>query len=228
MAPEHIVKSYDQELTNMVEMVMNMGKKVEKQLVDALKTIVDRDSTLAKKVIANDPKIDEIESEIDAYCTRLIALRQPVAGDLRKIIVTIKIASHLERIADYGRNAARRAISLNKASKVKPVKAIPRMMELVQHMIRLILNAYKNEDDSEAMEVWKKDAEVDEMYETLLRELLTYMMEDPRNIGPCTHLLFVAKNIERIGDHVSNIAEHIHYLVNGTPFVEPAHEVEEE
>ena len=147
---------------------------------------------------------------------RLLALRQPMAVDLRMITSAPKISSDLERIGDYATNIANRAVSLNEIGQVKPLFTIPRMADFAQGMIKDVLDAYLSRDTEKARAVWLRDEELDEIYNGLFRELLTYMMEDPRSITPCTHLLFIAKNIERIGDHVTNIAETINFLVKGT------------
>jgi phosphate transport system protein len=145
----------------------------------------------------------------------MLALRQPVAGDLRSIVTALRISSDIERIADYAKNVAKRALALNQAPPIRPEAAVPRMGALAQQMIKDILDAYVERDAEKARAVWQRDEEVDDLYNSLFRELLTYMMEDPRSITTCTHLLFIAKNIERIGDHTTNVAELIHYQVLG-------------
>ena len=146
---------------------------------------------------------------------QILALRQPMANDLRVVISALKISSDIERIGDYGANIAKRALALNQLPPVQPAATIPRMGKLVLGNIKLVLDAYMERDADKALDVWNADEEVDEMYTSLFRELLTYMMEDPRNITPCTHLMFIAKNVERIGDHATNIAEVVHFLVTG-------------
>jgi phosphate transport system protein len=170
---------------------------------------------LARKVIAGDAELDSLEDRIDDAAVRLIALRQPMAIDLREVIAALKISSDLERIGDYAANVAKRSIALNQAPPVPSASAIPRLARLVQNILKDTLDAYGERDAERAIDVWHRDEEVDEMYTGLFRELLTYMMEDVRNITPCTHLLFIAKNIERMGDHATNIAEIIHFLVTG-------------
>jgi len=212
---DHIVKSYDEDLTHLNDMIARMGGLAETQIAEAIDSLVRRDDELAQKVIDGDSKVDKLERDVDEMTVRLFALRQPMASDLRNIIAALKISSDLERIADYATNVAKRALALSQIAPVKPLHTIPRMGLMVQAMIKDVLDAYVERDPEKAIEVWYRDAEVDEMYISLFRELLTYMMEDPRNITPCTHLLFVAKNIERIGDHATNIAETIHFLVHG-------------
>lgn len=216
MPSKHIVSSYDEDLTRLNDMIVRMGGLAESQIAQAIEALVKRDSDLAKQVIAGDNRVDNLEREVDELTVRLFALRQPMAGDLRNIVAALKISSDLERIADYATNMAKRSIALNQNPPVKPLHTIPRMGSMVQGMIRDVLDAYVERDHEKAIDVWHRDEEVDEMYISLFRELLTYMMEDPRVITPCTHLLFVAKNIERIGDHATNISETIHFLIYGT------------
>jgi len=216
---EHIVKSYDDELRKLTSTMAQMGGLAESQLAAAIQAVSRRDSELATSIIAGDARVDEMRNEIDTLVVRLLALRQPMALDLRTIVGALRIAGDLERIADYAANVAKRAIALNQAPLVRPVTAIPRMGALVQAMIKDVLDAYIASDADKADAVWARDEEVDEMYNSLFRELLTYMMEDPRSITTCTHLLFMAKNIERIGDHTTNVAEFIHFIVKGAPMI---------
>src|SRR5499427_8936978 len=194
-----------------------MGGLAESQLATAIDAVVKRDSDLAAGVVEGDAKVDQLQRDLDNLAIRLLALRQPMARDLREIFAALKIASDLERICDYAANVAKRSIALNQTPPVRPVYALPRMAHLAQLLVKDVLDAYVARDADKAYSVWIRDAELDEMYSSLFRELLTYMMEDPRSIGPCTHLLFIAKNIERIGDHATNIAENLYYLVNGAP-----------
>lgn len=221
MGSDHIVKSYDKDLNYLNHQITDMGNLVISQLQAAIQAVMTQDCDIAAAVIDKDPMVDAFENEIDTVAVRTIALRQPVAGDLRSVITALKISSHLERIADYAANISRRAISLSKVTKSPPMSPVPRMALVAEGMINDVLNAYTTRDNEKALDVWKRDAELDEMYVSFLRELLTYMMEDPRNISPCTQLLFIAKNIERIGDHATNIAEMVHYLVSGELFEEP-------
>jgi phosphate transport system protein len=220
MASEHIVKSYDEELRKLSNTITEMGGLAESQLAAAVDAVVKRDSDLAGRVVEGDAKVDQLQRELDNLAVRLLALRQPMARDLREIFAALKIGSDLERICDYAANVAKRSIALNQTPPVRPVYALPRMAHLAQLAIKDVLDAYVERDADKAYSVWIRDAELDEMYSGLFRELLTYMMEDPRNISACTHLLFMAKNIERIGDHATNIAEDLYYLVHGTPLEE--------
>ena len=215
MAGDHIVKTYDEELSRLSSLIIQMGGLAESQLAASIQAMVKRDSDLAARVVEDDYKVDLLEQEIDDFSVRMIALRQPVASDLRRIVTALRIASDLERIADYAKNVAKRALALNQAPAIRPVTAVPHMGALAQRMIKDILDAYVEGDADKARAVWQRDEEVDELYNSLFRELLTYMMEDPRSITTCTHLLFIAKNIERIGDHTTNIAELIYYQVRG-------------
>ncbi len=213
---DHIVKSFDDELEKLDEIIVRMGGLAEAQLASAVQALSRRDADLAERVIRNDDAIDELESQLDVTAVNLLALRQPMANDLRRVVSALKIASDIERIGDYAKNVAKRVRVLCQIPPVRPAFAIPRMAGLAQSIIKDTLDAYVAQDAQKAIEVWTRDEEVDEMYNSLFRELLTYMMEDPRHITPCTHLLFIAKNIERIGDHATNVAETIHYRVTGT------------
>ncbi len=213
----HTVKSYDEDLRRLNKTIAEMGGLAETQLADAVDALVGRDSDSAAGVIESDQRIDQLEREVDASVVRLLALRQPMASDLRLIVAALKIASDIERIGDYAANVAKRSIALNQMPLARPMNSLPRMGRQVQQMIKDVLDAFVDKDAAKAEAVWNRDEEVDDTYNSLFRELLTYMMEDPRNISACTHLLFIAKNIERIGDHTTNIAETIHFMVHGKP-----------
>lgn len=215
MAREHIVKSYDDELKQLNNSIIEMGGLVEAQIEGAVKALVNRDLDLAYQVIDDDDRIDEMNYEIDNMAVRLLALRQPMAFDLRNIVAALKISADLERIADYATSMARRSIPLSENELIRPVHAIPRMAKLTMAMMKDCIDAYIEQDADKAERVWAADREVDEMYVSLFRELLTYMIEDARQISACSHVLFVAKNIERIGDHVTNVCETIFFLVHG-------------
>ena len=217
MVSEHIIKSYDEELRRLDNAITQMGGLAETQLASAIEAMVKRDSRLAADVVEADARVDELEQDIESLALRLLALRQPMAVDLRQILAALKTASDLERIADYATNVAKRSIVLNQSPPVKPAFSIPRMGRLGQAMIKDVLDAYVERDADKALLVWARDEELDEMYTSLFRELLTYMIEDVRDITACTHLLFMAKNIERIGDHATNIAETLYFMVHGTP-----------
>jgi phosphate transport system protein len=214
-ASEHIVKSFDDELRHLHLVIARMGGLAEEQLANALSAISEQDSSLAMQTVQSDAKVDELERDADAQVIRLLALRQPMANDLRQILAALKIAAGIERIADYAKNVAKRAIALNELPAVQPVYSIPRIGRAALAMLKDVLDAYNANDAEKALEVWNRDETLDDLYNSLFRELLTYMMEDARNITPCTHLLFIAKNLERIGDHCTNIAENVYFLVTG-------------
>jgi phosphate transport system protein len=197
-----------------------MGGRAESQLAGAIEAVVKRDSELAAQVVEGDAAVDQIERDLDNLAIRLLALRQPMARDLREIFVASKIASDLERICDYAANVAKRSIALAQVPPVQLVHTLPRMAQFALLLVKDVIDAYVERDADKALVVWTRDEELDQMYSSLFREFLTYMMEDPRNIGTCTHLLFMAKNIERIGDHATNIAENLYYLVHGTPLTQ--------
>ncbi len=220
MTSEHIVKSYDDELNQLNETILKMGGLAEAQFADAIQAVSTRNHDLAAETVRDDARIDDLEHHADQLAVRLLALRQPMAKDLRIILAALKISAEIERIGDYAANVAKRAIALTETRPVRPIGAIPRMGRLVQRMIKDVLDAYRESDADKAKEVWLKDEDVDELYNSLFREVLTYMMEDPRNITPCTHLLFIAKNIERVGDHATNIAEEIYFMVHGRQLLE--------
>ena len=220
MAAEHIVKSYDEELKRLSNMIVEMGGLAESQLAGAIEAVAKRDSALAARIIEGDDKVDQLERDLDNLAVRLLALRQPMARDLREIVAALKIASDLERICDYAVNVAKRSIALAQSPPIQPVHALPRMAHFALLLVKDVIDAYVERDADKAIVVWTRDEELDEMYSSLFREFLTYMMEDPRNIGVYTHILFMAKNIERIGDHATNIAENLYYLVHGTPLTQ--------
>ena len=214
-APEHVVKSYDQELKRLRNMMTQMGGIVESQVALAAEAIMHRDSAAATRAVEEDPKVDALEREVETFVIRLLALRQPVASDLRQIVASLKITGDLERIGDYAANVAKRSIVLAEFSMPYSLAGLAHMAHLVQAQLKSIIDALGDNDAEKAMEVWRSDQVVDDIYNAIFRELITYMMEDPRNITPCTHLLFIAKNLERIGDHATNIAENLYYAVTG-------------
>ena len=217
MEPEHIVKSFDHDLGQIESLLLEMGGLVETQISEAVRALVDRDVELGEKIRANDKRVDELEMQIDELAIRLLALRQPVAGDLRAVICALKVSSNLERIGDYAKNIAKRTSVLAQSNHIGSYgTTIKRMSKLVQDMVRDVLDAYVARDSDAAEDLRQRDEEVDQLHNTLFRELLTYMMEDARNITPCLHLLFIAKNIERMGDHTTSVAEQVYYLVTGT------------
>lgn len=217
---EHTVKSYEEELRHLANLIARMGGLVEQQIAGAIEVVMKRDATMAADIVQADAKIDRLEGEIDEQVVKIMALRQPMAVDLRLVLGALRIAADLERSADYAKNVAKRAIALAEVAPLRPIHAIARMGAKVREMLKDVLDAFAKNDVEMAISVWNRDEELDEMYSSLFRELLTYMMEDARNISGSTHLLFIAKNIERIGDHTTNIAESIHFLVKGVPLKE--------
>jgi len=218
--PDHVVKSYDQELKRLRNMMTQMGGIVESQVALAAEAIMHRDAASATRVVEEDPKVDALEREVEAFVIRMLALRQPVAADLRHIVAALKITGDLERIGDYAANVAKRSIVLAQFSLPYSLAGLAHMAVMVQGQLKSIIDALGDNDADKAVEVWRSDQVVDDIYNAIFRELITYMMEDPRNITPCTHLLFIAKNLERIGDHATNIAEIVHYAVTGAPLTE--------
>ena len=215
MIGDHTVRSYDQEIIFLTRKILEMGGLVEDQISRSIHALVVTDVDEARQIVERDDAIDALEEEIDQYAIRMMATRQPVAVDLRLIAMALKISNDLERMGDYATGIAHRCHRLAENGYARPLHTIPRMAELVRTMIHDALDAYVKRDAERAVAVWHQDDEIDRMYESLFRELLTYMMEDVRNISSCIDLLFVAKSLERIGDHTTNICEQIRYIVEG-------------
>jgi phosphate transport system protein len=217
---EHIVKSYEDELNSLAAECVRMGGLCEAQVADAVQGVVKRNQELAASVVVRDDKLDEAERDIERKTIRLIALRQPVADDLRRAVAAMKVANNLERCGDLAKNIAKRTLVIIESDPLTPLtRSIERMGKLVLGRLSSVLDAYSRSDLERALAVWSQDDEVDEHYNSLFRELLTYMMGDPRTITACAHMLFVAKNLERIGDHATNIAEIVHYEITGAEMV---------
>jgi len=212
---EHTVKAFTDQLENLASSVAQMGGLAEAQLADAIDAIARRDTRLAEATVGGDKRIDELQQQVEDQALKLLALRQPMAVDLRETLAAIKSASELERIGDLAKNIAKRAIVLNREPPIRLTQSLARMGGQALSQLKLVLDSYSDRDAEAAEAVWRQDGEIDEMYNSLFRELLTYMMEDPRTIGLCTHLLFIAKNIERTGDHATNIAEVVYHMVSG-------------
>lgn len=211
---DHIVKSYDEEQQRLAAEIVRMGEIAVAQLEAALDVVEKRDDNAALRIVANDEAIDALESSISHDVMRL-ALRGPMARDLREILAGLRIPSDIERIGDYAANVAKRSIALNTAPPMPQILGLRALGRLAAEQVRRALAAYQANDADAALKIRDDDARLDAQYTALFRELLTYMMEDPRNITPCTHLLFMAKNLERIGDHATNIAENVWFLVHG-------------
>jgi phosphate transport system protein len=214
---EHIVKSYEEELSILDKKIAQMGGLAEHLLGQSFDALERRDPRLAELVVRSDRSIDALEREIEEQAILMIARRQPIADDLRHVMAALKITGDLERIGDLAKNIAKRALAIAHESHPKPLMTgLRHMLELALQQLKEVLDSYAERDADRALAVWRDDEKIDAMYNSLFRELLTYMMEDPRNIGLSTHLLFGAKNIERVGDHTTNIAEIVHFLVRGT------------
>lgn len=221
MASEHTLKRFDEELERLNATINEMGGLTESQFARALEAVRERNTAAAEQVIAEDARVDALDAQVQQQTVQLLALRQPMAVDLRVVLSSIKIAAALERIADYAKNTAKRSIVLSQGTApASAVVGIDRLGRLVRTALKDVLDAFANDDVEKAHDVWQRDEEIDQVYTGLFRELLTYMMEDPRNITACTHLLFMAKNIERAGDHVTNIAELVSFRQTGTNFAE--------
>ncbi len=221
MTNEHIAKAFDVDLQELTQKAAEMGGLAEREVADAVAALVRRDTELATKVISTDVTIDALQREIEEKAILLIARRQPMAVDLREIVGALRVCNDLERIGDLAKNIGKRVAVLDgDFSPQKLIRGVEHMAELVLGQLKRVLDAYAGRDLSGALAVWKGDEEIDAMCTSLFRELLTYMMEDPRNITFFIHLMFCAKNIERIGDHATNIAETVHYMIEGRPIAD--------
>lgn len=212
---EHTVKAFTEELDALTQEVARMGGLAETAVNDAIGAVVRRETDLAQLVIERDARIDAAQREVERKAIKLFALRHPLASDLRVVLTAWRIASELERVGDLAKNIAKRALILNQAEPVALTRSVERIGKIAATHLKQVLDAYANRDVDAAIGVWRQDDNIDAHYNSLFRELLTYMIEDPRTISSCAHLLFIAKNIERIGDHGTNIAENIHFLVTG-------------
>lgn len=218
MTDKHIVSAFDRDLEGIQTQIMKMGGLVEAAILDAAQSLEDRDEDMAERVRSSDRAIDDLEELINENCAKLIALRAPTAVDLRVILTVMKVSGNLERIGDYAKNMAKRTGVLVQMTPINGSHAaLRRMAREVQLMLKDALDAYIRRDAELALDVIHRDQDVDQMYNALFREFLTFMMEDPRNITSCMHLHFIAKNTERMGDHVTAIAEQVVYLVTGKP-----------
>jgi phosphate transport system protein len=217
MPEQHTVSAFDTELKSLNQKIAEMGGMVEKMLQESSHALRSRDIVLAKNIVERDAKVDALQREIEENAIMVIARRQPMAVDLREIIGAIRTASDLERIGDLAKNVAKRTIAMDPAMELpKLVTGMTHMSDLVLTQLKTVLDSYMARNAANAVAVWQRDGEIDAIYNSLFRELLTYMMEDPRNIGFSTHLLFSAKNFERAGDHATNIAETVYFMTTGT------------
>ena len=213
---DHTMKAFDADLQDLARLVAEMGGHAEKQIADAIDALVKRDVALAQRVSAADSHINALQREIEQKAVLTIARRQPMAVDLRELVGALRIANDLERVGDLAKNIAKRVVALNgEFPPPKLIRGVEHMTDLALQQLKLVLDAYAHRDVGKAMAVWRGDEEIDAVCTSVFRELLTYMMEDPRNITFCIHLMFCAKNIERMGDHATNIAESVYYMIEG-------------
>jgi phosphate transport system protein len=212
---EHTVKAFDSEIAQLRGLVAEMGGLAEVAIRDAIRALSNHDEELASQVVAADARLDALEAEVDRLAVRTIALRAPMADDLRDVIAALKISGVIERIGDYAKNIAKRVNALEGRNKVEPISLVPAMAEIAEGMVRDVLNAYGSRDAALAVEVIRRDQKLDQFYNTLFRSLLTHMMESPSTITVATQLLFIARNLERIGDHATNVAEMVYYAATG-------------
>ena len=217
----HTAKAFDADLQELSRMIAEMGGLAEKQIAESVEALVKRDADLAQRITVIDAAIDTLQRDIEEHAVLTIARRQPMAVDLRDIVGALRLAGDLERIGDLAKNIAKRVIALGgEFPPPKLIRGVEHMADLVLGQLKAVLDAYAQRDDAGAMAVWRGDEQIDAMTTSVFRELLTYMMEDPRNITFCIHLMFCAKNIERMGDHATNIAETVHYIIEGRPIAD--------
>lgn len=212
----HTIKAFDQDLNQLRADIAEMGGLAEAAIADSMRALVRRDPDAAATVIANDAKLDALEVEVERLAVQIIALRAPMADDLREVVAALKIAGLVERIGDYAKNIAKRVHAIEGSSELRPLSLLPEMARITGEMVHMVLDAFVQRDAKKAVEVCERDRAVDDFYNSLFRTLLTFMMEDPQNITAATHLLFVAKNLERIGDHATNVAEMVYFAATGT------------
>ncbi len=217
---EHTVKSYDDDIHQLRSLISQMGGLCEAQILASIDALIRRDADAALSVVATDARIDALETEAEALAIRIIALRAPLADDLREIVSCLKITSVLERIGDYAKNIAKRASALAQAAPIEPMVIVPEMARVVASMVKDTLDAFVDRNPDAAAMISHRDMKVDDFYSSLFRSLLTFMMENPQAITPSAHLLFIAKNLERIGDHATNIAEMVYYSATGQHLAE--------
>jgi len=213
---EHTVKAFDEDITRLRGLIAEMGGLAELAIEEAMQALVNGDEVLGAAVVARDKKLDALENEVDAMAIRTLALRAPMADDLREIIAALKIGGVLERIGDYSKNIAKRVGRIEGRSRFEPLTLLPAMGELAAEMVHDVLTAYAARDPVLAREVIERDAKVDAFYDSIFRNLVSYMVENPATISSAAHLLFIARNLERIGDHATNVAEMVHFSAVGT------------
>jgi len=216
----HTLKAFDEDLDRLRALISQMGGLAEHAIRESMRCLVNRDLEGAERIVENDKKLDALEIETERRAVQLIALRAPMAGDLRDVVAALKISSVVERIGDYAKNIAKRVPLLENVGNIEPVSLMPEMARIATEMVHDVLNAFVERDAEAAIRVIERDAAVDDFYNSIFRTLLTFMMENPHNIGQSTHLLFIAKNVERVGDHATNIAEMVYYAATGRYYVD--------
>ena len=214
-ATGHTIKAFDEDIERLRALISQMGGHAEHAIEEAMRCLVQRDVEGAQKVIESDKELDALEIETERRAVQLIALRAPMAADLRDVVAALKISSVVERIGDYAKSIARRVSQIDSSSKIEPLSLLPEMARIATSMVHDVLDAFVARDSETAVKVCQRDQAVDDFYDSIFRTLLTHMMENPQNIGPSAHLLFVAKNLERVGDHATNIAEMVYYAATG-------------
>ncbi len=216
----HTVKAFDEELDQLRGLIAEMGGLAEAAIGDSMAALMRRDGEAAARVVENDRKIDSLEAEIERMAVQIIALRAPMADDLRAVVAALKIAGVVERIGDYAKNIAKRVPVIEENPNIEPLSLIPEMARIASEMVRNVLDAFAARDSEKAVLVCERDRALDDFYNSIFRTLLTFMMENPHNITPATHLLFIAKNLERIGDHATNVAEMVYFAATGRHLAE--------
>ena len=219
-AREHTLKAFDEDLDRLRGMISQMGGLAEHAIGEAMRCLLQRDVEGAQRIVEEDKKLDALEIETERRVVQLIALRAPMAGDLRDAVAALKISGVVERIGDYAKNIARRVPQIETAGQIEPISLLPEMARIATGMVHDVLNAFVNRDAQAAVGVCDRDQALDDFYDSIFRTLLTFMMENPHNIGQSTQLLFVAKNLERVGDHATNIAEMVYYAATGEHMAE--------
>jgi phosphate transport system protein len=212
----HTLKAFDEDLDQLRASIAEMGGLAEAAISNAMRALVERDWEAAQSVIAEDKRLDALEAEVERLAVQIIALRAPMADDLREVVAALKIAGVVERIGDYAKNIAKRVAGIEESPNLRPLSLLPEMARIASGMVHDVLDAFVARDAAKAAEVCERDRAVDDFYNSIFRTLLTFMMEDPQNITAATHLLFVAKNLERIGDHATNVAEMVYFAATGT------------
>jgi phosphate transport system protein len=216
----HTVKAFDDELDQLRALIAEMGGLAENAIAESMRALVQRDNDGALRVIEADRRLDDLETEVERQAVQIIALRAPMADDLREVVAALKIAGVVERIGDYAKNIAKRARVVEDNTDIKPLSLLPEMARIAGEMVHNVLDAFVERDAAKARAVCERDRAVDDFYNSIFRTLLTHMMENPHNITPATHLLFVAKNLERIGDHATNVAEMVYFASTGEHLAE--------